>query len=253
MKTAFLIVFFLLILSSIIAILFALFSLFKRLRRGKSDGIDESQARRGNERSVFSANKAAEYYADLGRSTDGKLKELFEQAMNFKRKRRLLEATRAFEQCLDEDATPMQKAGLLVALGNCHFAIDELGLAKSHYENALNLLDGSGGDRGRLACLVNLGLVCAANREYSQAISNYRKAIELDRQLNYPKGEAIDLNSLALTYETSGDSENALKCYNASLLIFENLDDRQRMEIVKRNIRELEGKAAPNRPAPNLS
>ncbi len=246
MKTVFLVVFFLLIFSSIIAVLFALFSLLKRLRRKAPGGTDESQAPGGNETLVFSANKAAEYYADLGQATNGKLKELFEQTMHFRRKRRFLKAIRTCEKCLHEAVTPIQKAGLLVTIGNCHFAVDKLGPAKSHYERALGLLDDSRGKRGRLACLVNLGLVYAANGEYNQAINNYRRAIELDRELNYPNGEAIDLNSLALTYEASGDSESALKCYNGSLLIFERLDDPQRMETVKRNIRELEGKPAPN-------
>jgi tetratricopeptide (TPR) repeat protein len=239
MKTVFLVFFFLLIFSSITAILFALFSLFKRLRRRTSGRTSDSQARSGNRRLVFSANKAAEYYADLGQATNGKLKELFEQGMHFRRKTKFVRAIRTFEKCLDEDVTPIQKAGLLVSMGNCYFAVGKLDVAKSHYEKALRLSGDSNGKRGRLACLVNLGLVFAASGEYNQAIDNYRRAIELDPELNFLKGEAIDLNSLALIYEASGDLENALKCYNDSLVVFERLADQEHMEIVKRNIERI--------------
>ena len=253
MKTVFLVVFFLLIVSSIIAVLFALFSLFRRLRRGTPGRTNDSQTPNGNRRGTFSSGKAAEYYADLGQATNGKLKELFEQGMDFRRKRKFSKAIGTFEKCLYEDVTPMQKAGLLVSMGNCYFAVDKLDLAKNHYEKALYLSDDSNGERGRLACLVNLGLIFAASGEYKQAIDSYRRAIELDRELNFLKGEAIDRNSLALIYEASGDSENALKCYNDSLFVFEKLADQEHMEIVKRNIGKLESLIANGRTAPNLS
>jgi tetratricopeptide (TPR) repeat protein len=239
-KTVFLVIFFLLIFSSIIAVLFALFSLFRRLRRRTSGRTADSQTRSGNRRGLFSSSKAAEYYADLGQVTDGKLRELFEQGNDFKRKRKFPKAIRTFEKCLYEDVTPIQKAGLLVTVGNCYFAADKLGLAKGHYQKALRLSDDSNGKRVRLACLVNLGLVFAAGGEYNQAIESYRRAIELDRQLNSLQGEAIDRNSLALIYEVSGDLENALKCYNDSLLVFGKLADQEHMEVVKRNIERLE-------------
>ena len=243
-----------LVFSSIIAVLFALFSLFRRLRRRTSSGTDESQARSGNRRLVFSPSKAAEYYADLGQATNGKSKELFEQGMHFRRKRKFLKAIGTFEKCLYEDVTPMQKAGLLVTMGNCYFATDKLPLAKSHYEKALHLSDDSNGERGRLACLVNLGLIFAASGEYKQAIDSYRRAIELDRELNFLKGEAIDRNSLALIYEASGDLESALKCYDDSLFVFEKLVDEKHMEVVKRNIEKLEDLIGEGKkPEPNLS
>jgi tetratricopeptide (TPR) repeat protein len=245
LKIVILIIFFLLIFSSIIAVLFALLSLLRRLGRRGSGKTYKSQTRSRNRRLFFSSSKTAEYYADLRQSSSKEVKELFERGIHLKQKGKYLEAISTFEKCLDEDMTPMQRAGLLITVGNCHFAVDRLDVAKSSYEKAWYLSENSKGKSGRLACLVNMGLVSAANGEWSEAIGNYQKAIQLDRELGYSNGEAIDLNNLALIYETRGDLENALKCYNDSFLIFEKLGERKGMEIVKENIRKLEMKPAP--------
>lgn len=182
----------------------------------------------------------AEYHGGLRKATDQKLKLLFEKGLVLKRKERFRSAITAFEECLKRNLTPRQQTGLLVTTGNCHFAVNQFSPAQDCYRKAGLLSAESNDENGRLSCLINLGLVGAADKRWDEAITNYHEAISLDQKLGHVSGEAVDLNTLGLLYENKGDLESALAHYVASRLIFKRLNERKKVELVENNMHRIE-------------
>lgn len=231
MKIIVLILFLFLVLISIVAVLLMLVSAFIRVRRRKT-----SKTVRSAQRLIIPFWMVAEYYGDLRKASDEKIKNLFEEGLSFKQKGKFSEAIKIFKKCLGENVSFEQNIGLLLIIGNCYFAMNKLSRAQECYEKADSFSRESGNENGRLSCLLNLGLVCATNERWDEAIKNYHEAINLDRKLGYAKGEAIDLNTLALLYEHKGDFEGALSHYTNSLGIFEKLNYREKTGLVEDNI-----------------
>ena len=244
MKIVVLILFFLLVLLSIVAVILMLGSVVSRARRGKSNPKRPSQIAKNAQKQIMPFRMLAEYYGGLKQASDARTQELFRKGLSLKQNGKFSEAIKPLEECLNRNLTPEQKIGLLLTTGNCYFALDKLDLAQEYYGKADHLSRDSDNTNGRLSCLINLGLVCAANQKWGDAIRNYHEAIGLDQKLGSAEGEAIDLNTLALLYENKGDLEGALTHYTASLLIFERLNDRGKVELVESNIRRLKNPSA---------
>ena len=239
MKIAALILFVVLILLSISAILFLLATVVGRVRRGKSSRRKPSGTNKETARNYFSYHMLAEYYGGITNDSGSDLRELFNKGLSFKQRRKFLKAINVFEECLKGNLTSPQKAGILVTMGNCYFALDKFDLAQACYLKADGLSKESNNDNGKLSCLINLGLISAANRRWDEAIGNYHQAIGLDQKLGHAVGEAIDLNTLALFYENKEDLEQALEYYSSALSILERLKDREKAKLVENNIRRI--------------
>ena len=239
MKTIILIFFVLLVLLSVIAVLALVLGVLGRLRGAKAGSKRYRQGRISSDREAITFDMLAEYYGGLRKTADRRLKLLFEKGLTLKKKGKFPSAIRAFEECLKEKLTPKQQTGFLVTVGNCHFAMGEYDLAKDCYEKADRLSTRANDQKGKLSCLVNLGLVSAANRRWGEAIEKYKQAILLDQKLGHTSGEAIDLNTLGLLYEKRGDLQEAMTHYTASLLILRKLNDKEKLNLVERNIQRL--------------
>jgi len=235
MKTIVLIFFLILVLLSVAAVLLMLASALSRALRRKTN-----KTRAEIEIRIFPDRMLAEYYGGLRKTASPKTLDLFEKGLSHKRNGEFHSAVRIFEECLNDSPTHVQKTGILVTLGNCHFALQELNRARAYYQKAETLSIETDDRIGRLACTINLGLVYAAEKRWSESIENYHRVIELDRNMNYLSGEAIDLNTLGLLYQTSEDPKNALRHYEQSLSIFERLKDHKKAQLVEDNIRRLE-------------
>lgn len=235
MKTIVLIFFLLLVLLSVAAVLLMLVSALSRALRRKTD-----KKRAEIRTRIFPDRMLAEYYGGIRKTASSKSLDLFEKGLSHKRNGEFLPAVKIFEECLNDSPTQVQKTGILVTLGNCHFALQELNQARAYYQKAETLSIESDNRDGRIACMVNLGLTFAAEKRWSESIENYHRVIELDRKMNYLSGEAIDLNTLGLLYQTNGDVESALRHYEQSLSIFERLKDHKKAQLVEDNIRRLE-------------
>jgi len=235
MRTIVLIFFLLLVLLSVVAVLFMLLIALSRALRMKTSKKEAAKQTR-----IFPARMLAEYYGGIRKTASLKTAELFEKGLLYKRNGEFNPAVRIFEECLNDNPTHEQKTGILVTLGNCHFALNELNRARAYYQKAENLSIESDNRNGRLACMVNLGLVYAAEKRWSESIENYHRVIELDRKMNYLTGEAIDLNTLGWLNHTTGDLESALRHYEQSLAIFKRLKDHKKAQLVEDNIRRLE-------------
>lgn len=239
MKTIVLIFFVLLVLLSIVAVLALVTGVLGRLRRGRVRSKRHRQGRASSQKQAITFDMLAEYYGGLRKAADRRLRMLFEKGLTLKKKGKFPSAIRAFEECLNENLTPRQQTGFLVTVGNCHFAMDEHDLAKDCYEKADRVSTRANDQKGKLASLVNLGLVSAAHRRWGEAIARYQQAIRLDQKLGHASGEAVDLNTLGLLYENRGDLQTAMTHYNSSLLILRKLDDKEKLSLVERNIQRL--------------
>lgn len=239
MKAVVLTILLALILLSVAAVLLMLAAVISRVLRGKSSRRRSSKLDERAQGQIEPSGMLAEYHGGLDKIADARIKGLFEKGLSLRQNRSFLQAVNAFKKCLNANLTSEQEAGLLVAIGNCYFAANKYAQAQEHYGKAIGLATQSGNEKGRLASLVNLGLLCAVERKWDEGIKSFGEAITLDRKLGYAKGEAIDLNTLALLYENKGESEYALTHYKASLLIFKKLDDGEKVELVENNIRRV--------------
>jgi tetratricopeptide (TPR) repeat protein len=239
MKIVAIILVVLLILLGISAVILLISALLSRIRRAKFHRKGPKGLKERNKRSDLSFSMLAEYYGGLKKSSKGELGRLFNEGLTLKQQKKFHGAIKSFERCLSENLTLEQKAGVLLTAGNCYFANNELDKARDYYQKADYCSRESDNHNGRLSSLVNLGMVCASERKWVDAIRNYHQVIGLDQKLGYTVGEAIDLNTLALLYENKGDLEKALANYTASLLIFDKLNDRKKAKLVEDNIKRV--------------
>ncbi|MGB2769040.1 MAG: hypothetical protein WBC88_04870 [Candidatus Zixiibacteriota bacterium] len=233
-----------LVLLSVAAVLVMLAAIISRVLRGKSSRRKSSRLDEGARGQIVPSQMLAEYHGGLDKAADARIRGPFEKGLSLKQNRSFLQAVNAFKKCLNGKLTSEQEAGLLVAIGNCYFVANKYARAREHYEKADRLAEQSANEKGKLASLVNLGLLCAVERKWDEGIKGFGEAIALDRKLGYAKGEAIDLNTLALLYESKGESEYALTHYKASLLIFKKLSDGEKVELVENNIRRVKNPRA---------
>jgi tetratricopeptide (TPR) repeat protein len=235
MKTIILIFFLLLVTLSVVAVMLMLASALSRALKTKRD------RRRAEIRNpTFPHHMLAEYYGGIRKTAGSKTVELFEKGLSHKKRGEFSPAIKTFEECMNDNPTPEHKIGILITMGNCHFALQDLNGARDYYQKAEILARESDDHNGRLACTVNLGLLYVAEKRWTEAIENYHRVIELDRKMNYLSGEAIDLNTLGLLYQNRGDHESAIEHYKRALAIFEKLNDHEKFQLVEDNIRRLE-------------
>ena len=95
------------------------------------------------------------------------------------------------------------------------------------YEKLLKGMDESKeSDRRRLAGLnVNLGDVLRARGDYDQALTHYRKSLEISEKLGDLAGISTSYHQIGMVYHARGDYDQALTHYRKSLEIKEKLGD----------------------------
>jgi tetratricopeptide (TPR) repeat protein len=239
MRTLIIVVFVFLVSASILAVAAMLAGLVSRMRRaGEKAARFGTRDSRTGER-MWSHRMLAEYHGGLKEAADRRLGLMFKKGLALKNKGRFRSAIETFERCLAENRTPRQHAALLLTTGNCYYAADDLPTAEEHFHKAGLISMESNDDNAHLSSLINLGIVSAAGSRWEEAIAHYHQAIGLDQKLGHISGEAIDLNTLGLLYENKGDLEAALTHYTASCLIFEKLDDTEKLRLVENNVQRV--------------
>jgi tetratricopeptide (TPR) repeat protein len=226
----------LLVLLSAAAVLFMLTGVISRALREKSRWGKSRGSDRSAQEQIVASHMAAQYHGDVEISRDSPTKQLLDKRLSLKQKRGFARVADELSLSPGEGLTPKQEIGRLVTVGNYYLAANKYRQARDRYEKARNLAAQAGDERGRLASLINLGLVSAAEKRWDEAIGFYQNAVALDRKLGYRKGEAIDLNTLALLYESKGDLDGALAHYGTSIEIFRQLKDVEKIELVENNI-----------------
>ncbi|MDO8724139.1 MAG: CHAT domain-containing protein [Syntrophales bacterium] len=78
--------------------------------------------------------------------------------------------------------------------------------------------------RGISANLNEIGMAYDSLGHYDKALSRYEEALKIDRKLNTPQDIAIGLNNIATVYESLGQYDRALKCHEEALKIKRQLN-----------------------------
>ncbi len=127
---------------------------------------------------------------------------------------------------LDDEADHYQKAAALQRLGSLHYQAGELQRAVERYRQAIPLR--AGNLRGEATTYNDLGLTHKMLGETSEALTNYRLALERFRQLDDPLNEAVALHNLGKGLLATGLLPEALDRLEQALEI------RQRLELASR-------------------
>src|SRR5713101_5957275 len=112
--------------------------------------------------------------------------------------------------------------------GQAYDTLGEFERARADYEQALHLSRLSGDRDLEWQCLLDLGLLWAG-RDYQQAGSWFRQALELAQALASPSRHAHSLNRLGNWLNNVGQAEEGLRMHHEALALFEELQETQGM------------------------
>ncbi|MDL1895900.1 tetratricopeptide repeat protein, partial [Anaerolineae bacterium CFX7] len=109
---------------------------------------------------------------------------------------------------LAPDALPATQIELALAQGDAALQIPDRDAAETNYEEAFTLAQAHD-DRARLGAVYErLGALAQTRREWDEALANFQQAIEIQREIQEPLGEARILNEIArLKLEMQNASE----------------------------------------------
>ncbi|MFX1592008.1 MAG: tetratricopeptide repeat protein [Promethearchaeota archaeon] len=74
-------------------------------------------------------------------------------------------------------------------------------------------------------CFTRFGDFCLINTNLNASFDYYNKALELAKEINYKKGIAFALGGLGIIYDQQGNLNQALKCSDAGIDIYEEMGD----------------------------
>lgn len=113
--------------------------------------------------------------------------------------------------------------------------------ALRHYRHSLALLETTAGGEQqgthpapsthnhshsqRASLLTSMGRAYRLTGQPEQALASNLRALELYRQIDDPRGQALALNNLAVVYDNGGEVERALEHYEAALALWRRVAD----------------------------
>ena len=143
------------------------------------------------------------------------------------------------EVLLDEAQLLSRETGPVFATTLNHRAV--LLMKAEHFDEAASLLDqadaAAAGDSHHAGAGIRFtrGRLLMRTGNYSQALTFFQQALELDRQAGYTRGMADDLAAMAEIHEQMGRDEAALDCLDRSIKIHALVGQRNAvLEILER-------------------
>ncbi|NQU04914.1 MAG: tetratricopeptide repeat protein [Calditrichaeota bacterium] len=115
----------------------------------------------------------------------------------------------------------------LNALGNLYMLICKNQEALSLFRRSIELSRALGDRRGEARCLNNIGLIHENCGDCDQALELYMESLAIKREIGDSQGEGISLNNIGNIHINRGEYDQALESYNASLLIRREIRDRR--------------------------
>ncbi|HET9227481.1 MAG TPA: tetratricopeptide repeat protein, partial [Thermoanaerobaculia bacterium] len=119
-------------------------------------------------------------------------------------------------------ADSSREADALYTLGSALYGLDDNIGARDTYEQALTLFHETGREREAGKVLNALGRTWR-RQEPGRALEIYREALDLNRRLGDEQQEATTLQNLGKTYQSLGETEEALAHYERALPIWRKL------------------------------
>jgi len=133
------------------------------------------------------------------------------------------------EMLAERDSVVLRKfVETYIFIGFCYANMENTGNALEYFRKALDLVEKlPGPDREDRKCVIytDIGSVHLFNKEWKQAKENFLKALVYSEKVNNPSYSAALYNNLGITAKEQGDLEEALKCYDKSLKIRQELKD----------------------------
>ncbi|MBI5679981.1 MAG: tetratricopeptide repeat protein [Methanobacterium sp.] len=136
--------------------------------------------------------------------------------------------------------TPMERIVLSIIAGNCYYMIGNQESAKNHYKDALQIFENENFKRiyekevpkGMSTVLNNLGMVYFDKGELNKALESFEKSIEINQEIGYKKGEAINLSNLGLIYL----DKEAINLSNLGLIYLDKGELNKALESFEKSI-----------------
>jgi DNA-binding SARP family transcriptional activator len=127
------------------------------------------------------------------------------------------------------------KAAALCELGNVLCEVQEYGRASVALEDAKRLYEQIGDLRGTAEASSQLAIISMELGDGETAISLYTAALQISRDLDYRRGQAVNLANLANALYTQGRVGPALGHYQEAAAIFSEIGNRLGAALVSTN------------------
>jgi tetratricopeptide (TPR) repeat protein len=154
-------------------------------------------------------------------------------------------ALKYFQDALKIDREIGYRQGEANQLGNIGLIFKikgDLDNALKYHQDALEIHREIDSRFGEALDLGNIGLIYKDKGKLDNALKNLHDALKIHKVIGNRQGEAIALNNIGLIYNDKGDLDNALKFYNEALIIFKKIGAKREIEIVERNIKNIQKK-----------
>ena len=122
------------------------------------------------------------------------------------------------------------------AMGVLHVARAEYAQAKAAYGVALDLTPDAA---TRAKITLNLGVIANIQGALDVARRHYEQSLELAREADDPRGEALALHNIGMLHSDQGAWDEAEEAYREALALFEQLGNRQMIANVLANKSEV--------------
>jgi len=122
-----------------------------------------------------------------------------------------------------------------IGFGNFYESLGISNEAIRHFHEALLLLT-SKKDTSQIYVRNHLGRIHLDIKQFKVAKEHLEASLNLNKQLNFKKGEAQTFALLGSVYEKTNDYEKALECQFKSMELFEKLDDSSGLALIYENL-----------------
>jgi predicted ATPase len=140
------------------------------------------------------------------------------------------------EESTLSESNMIDRATLLVQLGNAHNQVGDYPQATQHFEEGLTLARQANDSQTEIMALIELGGVANTQGRYGEAEHHLEQAMGLARECDDAEGRALALRGMSSVAFRRGDFDKVQSYAEASLAIYRRLDNRQGIAITLRTL-----------------
>lgn len=223
-----------------------------------------------------------DYAGELNHTDKPQVELFLRRGLEHKTKGEYSEALETFRQTLDWKLSDGERLAVFILMGNCdmhlkeydsainyynlaeglckeigndsalvaiysnlalaHRLGEELDGALKDYFNLLEILRRIGNRFGERSALANIGSIYQDKGELDSALEYHIRAFEIDSTMGDFMGQATDLTNIGSVLEKKEEFVKAKEFYQRALSLFENIDARREIELVRDKIQRVEEK-----------
>jgi len=223
-----------------------------------------------------------DYAGELNHTDKPQVEFFLRRGLEHKTKGEYSEALETFREILDWKLSDGERLAVFILMGNCDMHLKEYDSGINYYHLAEGLCKETGSDSalvaiysnlalahrlgeeldgalknylnllevfrrmdkgsGERSALVNIGSIYQDKGELDSALEYHSKAFEIDSTMGDFMGQATDLTSIGSVLEKKAEFAKAKQFYQRALSLFENIDARREIELVRDKIQRVEEK-----------